>query len=74
MVFFLFLSLSDAAWDPGLLSVIQNLSECEVKVAQLCPTLLQSHGLYNLWNSPGQNTGVGSCSLLQRIFPPRDRT
>jgi len=20
-------------------------------------------------NSPGQNTGVGSCSLLQRIFP-----
>ena len=21
------------------------------------------------WNSPGQNTGVGSCSLLQVIFP-----
>ena len=21
------------------------------------------------WNSPGQNTGVGSCSLLQGIFP-----
>jgi len=21
------------------------------------------------WNSPGQNTGVGSPSLLQRIFP-----
>ena len=21
------------------------------------------------WNSPGQNTGVGSLSLLQRIFP-----
>ena len=30
---------------------------------------LQPHGLYNPWNSPGQNTGVGSCSLLQRIFP-----
>ena len=27
------------------------------------------HGLYSSWNSPGQNTGVGSCSLLQRIFP-----
>ena len=21
------------------------------------------------WNSPGQNTGAGSCSFLQRIFP-----
>ena len=25
------------------------------------------HGLYNPWNSPSPNTGVGSCSLLQRI-------
>ena len=30
---------------------------------------LQLHGLYSPWNSPGQNTGVGSLSLLQRIFP-----
>ena len=30
---------------------------------------LQSHGLYSPWNSPGQNTEVGSLSLLQRIFP-----
>ena len=30
---------------------------------------LQPHGLYSPWNSPGQNTGVGSLSLLQRIFP-----
>ena len=27
------------------------------------------HGLYSPWNSPGQNTAVGSLSLLQRIFP-----
>ena len=27
------------------------------------------HGLYSLWNSPVQNTGVGSHSLLQGIFP-----
>ena len=27
------------------------------------------HGLYSSWNSPGQNTGVGSRSFLQRIFP-----
>ena len=29
---------------------------------------LWSHGLYSLWNSPGQNTGVDSLSLLQGIF------
>ena len=27
------------------------------------------HRLYSPWNSPGQNTGVGSLSLLQGIFP-----
>ena len=30
---------------------------------------LQPHGLYSPWNSPGQNTGVGSRFLLQGIFP-----
>ena len=30
---------------------------------------LRSHELYSPWNSPGQNTGVGSRSLLQGIFP-----
>ena len=30
---------------------------------------LQPHGLYSPWNSPRQNTGVGSLSLLQVIFP-----
>ena len=30
---------------------------------------LRPHGLYTPWNSPGQNTGVGSLSLLQGIFP-----
>ena len=30
---------------------------------------LQPHGLYSPWNSPGQNTGVGSLSLLQGNFP-----
>ena len=29
---------------------------------------LRPHGLYSPWNSPGQNTGVGSCSLLQGLF------
>ena len=30
---------------------------------------VQPYGLYSPWNSPGQNTGVGSFSLLQGIFP-----
>ena len=30
---------------------------------------LRPHGLYSSWNSPGQNTGVGSSFLLQVIFP-----
>ena len=30
---------------------------------------LQLHQLYSTWNSPGQNTGAGSPSLLQGIEP-----
>ena len=30
--------------------------------------------VYGLLNSPGQNTGVGSLSLLQESSQPRDRT
>ena len=35
---------------------------------------LQPHGLYSLWNSPGQNTAVGSLSLLQGSFPTWSRS
>ena len=41
----------------------------EVKVTQLCLTL-QPHGLYSPWNSPAQNTGVSSLSLLQPLPSP----
>ena len=30
---------------------------------------LRPHGLYSPWNSPGQNTGMGSLSRLQEIIP-----
>ena len=33
---------------------------------------VRPHGLYRPWNSPGQNTGVGSLSLLQGIFPTQE--
>ena len=36
------------------------------KATQSCPTLCHP------WNSPGQNTGVGSPSLLQGIFPTQE--
>ena len=32
---------------------------------------LLPQGLYSPWNSPGQNTGMGSLSLLQEILPIR---
>ena len=35
---------------------------------------LQPHGLYIPWNSPGQNTGVGSLSLLRGSSQPKDQT
>ena len=41
------------------------LVKVKVKVDQSCPTLCK----YSPWNSPHQNTGVGSLSLLQGIFP-----
>ena len=49
-----------------------NLGSPEVKWNESCLVMsnsLWSHGLYNPWNSPGQNTGVGRLSLLQDIFP-----
>ena len=35
---------------------------------------LRPHELYSSWNFPGQNTGVGSLSLLQGSSQPRNRT
>ena len=42
------------------------------KLSESCSVMsnsLEPHGLYSPWNSPGQNTRVGSFSLLQGIFP-----
>ena len=42
------------------------------KWSQSCSVVfdsLWSHGLYSPWSSLGQNTGVGSFSLLQVLFP-----
>ena len=43
------------------------LLKVKVKVTQSCLTLWDAMD-YSLWNSPGQNTRVGSLSLLQGTF------
>ena len=45
------------------------VSESESESRSVLSNSLPLHGLYSPWNSPGQNTGVGSLSLLQEIFP-----
>ena len=52
---------------PGWRKVLKTLSESES--CSVMSNSLWSHGLYSPWNSPGQNTRVGSLSLLQGIFP-----
>ena len=42
---------------------------CESESRSVTSDSLQPHGLYSPWNSPGQNTRVGSLSRLQGIFP-----
>ena len=41
---------------------------CCESLSVVCNSL-RPHRLYSPWNSPGQNTGMGSLSLLQEIFP-----
>ena len=45
------------------------LSQVEIESHSVMSNSLRPHRLYSLWNSPGQNTGVGSLSLLHGIFP-----
>ena len=42
---------------------------CESESSSVVLDSLQPHGLYGPCNSPGQNTGVDSLSLLQGIVP-----
>ena len=44
-------------------------TSCESEICSFVSNSLWPRGLYSPWNSPGQNTGVGSLSLLQGIFP-----
>ena len=48
---------------------IQNDNESESEICSVLSDCLWPQELYSPWNSPGQNTGVGSFSFLQGIFP-----
>ena len=52
---------------PPLVSLILVFNESES--CSVNSNSLRPHGLYSPGNSPGQNTGVGSLSLLQGISP-----
>ena len=54
-------------WLAGPVSIPVPQSESES--GSVVSDSLQPCGLYSPWNSPGQNTGVCSLSLLQGIFP-----
>ena len=56
-------------WLKRLSSSSSSLLEPPSKRHSIMSESLWLHGLYSSWNSPGQNTGVGSRSLLQGIFP-----
>ena len=47
---------------------ISEWEKVKVKAPESCLTLCN----YSPWNPPGQNTGVGSHSLLQQIFPTQE--
>ena len=43
----------------------------KVKVTQSVQLFATPWTIYSSWNSEGKNTGVGSCSLLQGVFPTK---
>ena len=53
-------------------NTMRGLDGIQAKERESCSVVsnsLQPHGLYSPGNSPSQNPGVGSLSLLQGIFP-----
>ena len=67
------LNYRTCSWCQRILTVWHNTihihwsTTVKAKVCSVVSNSLQFHGLIP-WNSPGQNTGVGSLSLLQGIF------
>ena len=62
-----------AGQDPSAVYFAKQ-GESESESHSIVSDSLGRYGLYSPWNSPGQNTGVGSLSVLQGIFSTQDRT
>ena len=63
-------SFLDSFLDPKQPRIIKHLwKPSESESHSVMSDSLQLPGLHSPWNSPGQNTRVGSLSLLQGIFP-----
>ena len=60
-------SLEGKCWLRGITVIIKLISKSESH--SVVSDSLGPYGLHSPWNSPGQNIGVGSLSLLQGIFP-----
>ena len=58
-----------ASWNLAVLMLSNKRRWSESESHSVVSDYLQPHGLYSPWNSSGQNTVVGSLSLLQGIFP-----
>ena len=68
-----FWTLSVRWYQAGYRSIhIYFSGESESERHSVVSDSLRPHGLHSQWNSPGQNPGVGSCSLLQGIFPTQE--
>ena len=48
---------------------LSTVGKSESERCSVMSNSLPPHGPYSPWSSLGQNTGVGSLSFLQRIFP-----
>ena len=53
-------------------SQVINFPKSESESHSVMSGSLRPHGLYSPSNSPGQNIGKGSLSLLQGIFPGQE--
>ena len=65
--FTLWTTISEIPVFPSLFKVVVN--EWVSESRSVMSNSLRPHGLYRPWHFLGQNTGVGSLSLLQGIFP-----
>ena len=54
---------------PNMLKTEHGLEKVNSESLSVVSDSLQPHGLYSPWNSPGQNTGVGSLSFLKGTLP-----